>query len=76
MTMHQGQGHQNEHEHICHVQVDHHAKFGCHILNKYCPRYGYFNIHQVRFFFFFFFAFGVPRTTEAKSGPQVFEMQL
>ena len=29
VTLHQGQGHRNKHEHICHAQVYRHAKFEC-----------------------------------------------
>ena len=33
VLMHQGQGRRNEHEHIWHPYVYHHAKFECHSLN-------------------------------------------
>ena len=33
MTLHQAQGHRNEHEHICPVLVYRHAKFECNSLN-------------------------------------------
>ena len=29
-----GQGHQNEHDHVCHTYVYRHAKFECHILSE------------------------------------------
>ena len=38
MTLHQGQGHRNEHGHICHILVFRRAKFECNSLNN-CPRY-------------------------------------
>ena len=33
VILHQGQDHRNEHGHICHAKVYHHAKFECHRLN-------------------------------------------
>ena len=34
VTLHQGQGHRNEHEHIRHALVCSHAKFECNSLNN------------------------------------------
>ena len=33
MTVHQGQGQRNEHEHVCHAYVYRRAKIECHSLN-------------------------------------------